>query len=113
MRSWARATAETLVGRFLQLLRELRVAGMARLELQHARHDGETVLDPMGENLLVRQRRLEAAVLPLALDCHAKYVGGALQKCEVMGCELVLRSAVDLETPNGLPSPCRMTLMAR
>jgi hypothetical protein len=46
---------------------------------------------------LVRQRRLEAAVLPLALDRHAQDVGGALQKCEVMGCELVLRLAVDLK----------------
>jgi hypothetical protein len=55
------------------------VAGMnvTRLELQHARHDGETVLDPvrdlLEQHLLVRQRRLEAAILPLALDRQSRH----------------------------------------
>src|ERR1700759_5093162 len=86
------------VSGFLQLLRELWVTGVTRLELEYARHDGETVLYPVcdlfEERLLLRQRRLEAAVLPLALDRHAQYIGGTLQEREIISGEFVLRSAV-------------------
>jgi hypothetical protein len=41
--------------------------------------------------------------MPLALDCHAEDVGGALQESEILLDELVLRAAVDLEHPERPP----------
>jgi hypothetical protein len=61
------------------------------------------------QHLMAFQRRLEVARAVLALDRHAENVGGALQESDVLLDELLLRAAVDLSTPNGRPSRCRMT----
>ena len=49
------------------------------------------------QDLLAFERRLEAALVAVALDRHAEQVRRALQEGEVVLDELVLRPAVDLE----------------
>ena len=73
----------------------------ARLKAQHADDQRKAIFDPMvhllDEKLLALQRRLQIALVPLALDRHPQDVGGALQEREIMLDELIFRSAVDLQ----------------
>ena len=45
------------------------------------------------------------ALIALALDGHAEDICRALQEGEVMLDKLIVRLAVHLDTPKGLPSP--------
>src|ERR1700689_1911435 len=59
----------------------------------------------LDEKLLALQRRLQIALVPFTLDRHAQDIGGALEEREIMLDELILRSAVDFEHPEGLAIP--------
>jgi hypothetical protein len=69
--------------------------------------------DLLEQHLVALKRGLEASFVALALNGHSQEVGCALEE----GNSWVLNSCSDRlstsSTPNGLPSPCRMTFMAR
>jgi hypothetical protein len=46
--------------------------------------------DLVEEDLLARKSRLETSFMSFALDRHPQDVGGALQKADIVGNELVL-----------------------
>ncbi len=76
------------------LLREFRLGIFARLKAQHADDQRKAILDPMvhllDEKLLALQRRLQIALVPLALDRHPQDVGGALEEREIMLDEVII-----------------------
>jgi len=77
------------------------------LELEHTRHDGETVLDRcvnlLEQHLLALKRGLEAPIIALALNGHSQEVGCALEEGNVVGAELGSDRLSTSSTPNGLP----------
>src|SRR6516162_9330531 len=94
------------VGSVLQMPRQYRISQISGLELEHARDDRQTILDPVRnlpeEHLLASKHRLETSFLAFSLDRHSQDVGGSLQKGQVMRDELVLGPAVDLQDPKRL-----------
>jgi hypothetical protein len=94
------------VGRVFQMPRQHGILHIGGLELEHARHDRKTVLDPVRdlpeEHLLARKRSLEASFVAFPLDRHSQDVSCPLQKGQIMGDELVLGAAVDLQHPKRL-----------
>ena len=77
-----------------KLLREFRLDIFARLKAQHADDQRKAILDPvvhlLDEKLLALQRRVQIALVPLALDRHPQDIGGALQEREIMLDELFI-----------------------
>ena len=56
---------------------------------------------------------LQLALILLLLDGHAEDVRGTLQKCDVMPLNSPSDRLWTSSTPNGEPSPCKMTFIAR
>ena len=88
----------------LKSLREGSVLRCRGLQAQHARDELQAVVDPVidlvDQHFVVLQRIVQTSLVALALDCHAS-MGRSLQKSDVMLAELSLRSAVNLQHPEG------------
>jgi hypothetical protein len=89
------------MGRVFEMACQRRVTHISGLELEHTRHDRKAVLDPVNDlpekHLLAGECCLEESILAFALDCHPQNVCCTLQEGQVLGNELLLGPAIDLQ----------------
>src|ERR1700738_1420831 len=73
--------------------------------MEHAGHELQTILDAvidlLEQNLVAIKCCLEMAFVPLPLDGHSEDIGRSLQERDVVLAELAVRSAIDLQYPEG------------
>src|SRR6185437_11494885 len=90
---------------FREAFGQRRIASRVRLQLQHARHDLQTVLDAVvdffEQHLMTIERGLQLALILLLLDRHAENIRGALQERNILLAELALGPAVYFQHAEG------------
>src|SRR6516165_3712250 len=77
------------------------VVSRTSLEMKHACHDLQTILDPMidllEQDLVAFQCGLKVALLSLPLDRHAEDIGCSLEERDVIFTKFAFGSAIDFQ----------------